>query len=61
MNWKQKQAECKKCQGIGYTQSAMRHEDGHGAHAWAAQCECQPRTLAELKEAAEQEIAPSNV
>lgn len=55
MTWKQRQAECKACLGLGYVVSEMRHPDGHGPHAWAALCECQPRTIPELAEAAAEE------
>ena len=53
--WKQRQAECAKCQGIGYRQSEAKHEDGVGQHAWAARCECQPTTMQELADAVAQE------
>ena len=61
MDWNQRQTECKKCGGMGYVQSEMRHEDGSGRLAWAALCECQPRTFAERAEAAEQEAAASRI
>jgi hypothetical protein len=57
MDWKQRQKECKKCKGRGYTASEAKHEDGRGSNAWAVRCECQPRTLEELEEAAAQEAS----
>lgn len=54
VDWEKRQAECRKCQGIGYRQSEATHESGRGK-AWAALCECQPSTFAELEEAAAQE------
>jgi hypothetical protein len=54
-DWKAKQRACKRCRGLGYVRSEMRHADGRGQAAWAALCECQPRTLPEMQEAAEQE------
>lgn len=51
-DWKGKQDECTKCHGYGYTQSESRHADGRGQHAWASRCECQPKTLTEMNEAA---------
>ncbi len=58
MDWNRRQKECKRCSGIGYVQSEMRHEDGSTRHAWAALCECQPRTFEERTEAVAQEAAP---
>lgn len=55
-NWKDRQKNCKRCSGMGYVQSEMKHASGRGK-AWAAKCECQPRTMDELKEAVEQERA----
>lgn len=55
MTWKERQRNCRKCLGTGYRQSEMRHPDGHGPHAWAVLCECQPRTMSELEEAAAEE------
>lgn len=60
MDWKRRQAECKKCNGAGYSQSEARHDDGQGPHAWAARCECQPRTMGELEEAVAQEVESNN-
>lgn len=55
MNWKERQKNCPRCRGVGYVNSEARHPNGRQPHAWAAQCECQPKTLEELAEAAEQE------
>ena len=56
-DWKKQQAECRKCLGTGYFQSEMRHMNGRQPHAWVVLCECQPKTLPELEEAAAQEAA----
>lgn len=55
MNWKERQKDCPRCQGVGYVNSEARHSNGRQPHAWAVRCECQPTTLEELAEAAEQE------
>jgi len=57
VDWKRQQAECKKCLGFGYVNSEIRHENGRQPYAWAAKCECQPSTMAELEEAVAQEKA----
>lgn len=55
IDWKERQRTCKKCSGLGYSQSEAKHEDGRGKAAWAALCECQPKTINEIAEAAAQE------
>lgn len=54
-DWKERQLTCPRCGGVGYVRSQARHADGRGAHAWVARCECQPATMEEIAEAAEQE------
>ena len=53
-NWREKQRNCKICQGLGYSVSELRRPDGRGPD-WAVRCSCQPTTFEELAEAASQE------
>jgi hypothetical protein len=53
-DWKKKQRECKKCNGVGYIKSFVRHADSKQPHTSVALCECQPKSLPDLEEATKQ-------
>ena len=55
IDWVRKRKSCKICNGTGYVQSEMRHENGRQSHAWAVLCECRPQTLQDVLQAALQE------
>ena len=59
INWAKKRKECIKCRGTGFVGGGrIPHERAiskTGHHGTVSLCECQPKTMDEIKEAAEQE------